>query len=52
MGSVCYWVCLFLVWWLCLVFGLCVRGLVVRFGIWFVCCLVGGLGLVLGLCGW
>ena len=41
-GSVCYWVCLFLGWWLCLVFGLCVCGLVVRFGIWFVCCLVGG----------
>ena len=33
---------LFLGWWLCLVFGLCVCGLVVRFGIWFVCCLVGG----------
>ena len=42
LGSVCYWVCLFLFWWLCLVFGLCVCGLVVRFGIWFVCCLVGG----------
>ena len=24
LGSVCYWVCLFLGWWLCLVFGLCV----------------------------
>ena len=42
LGSVCYWVCLFLGWWLCLVFGLCVCGLVVKFGIWFVCCLVGG----------
>ena len=42
LGSVCYWVCLFLGWWLCLVFGLCVCGLVVRLGIWFVCCLVGG----------
>ena len=41
-GSVCYWVCLFLGWWLFLVFGLCVCGLVVRFGIWFVCWLVGG----------
>ena len=33
LGSVCYWVCLFLGWWLSLVFGLCVCGLVVRFGI-------------------
>ena len=40
LGSVCYWVCLFLFWWLCLVFGLCVCGLV-RFGIWFVCLWVG-----------
>ena len=63
MGSVCYWACLFLGWWLFLVFGLCVCGLVVIFGIWFVCLWVGGyfwylvcvlvswgLGLVLGLC--
>ena len=41
-GSVCYWVCLFLGWWLCLVFGLRVCWLVVRFGIGFVCLLVGG----------
>ena len=29
-------------WWLCLVFGLCVCQLGVRFGIGFVCLLVGG----------
>ena len=40
-GSVCYWVFLFLGWWLFLVFGLCVCGLVVIFGIWFVCLSVG-----------
>ena len=42
LGSVFYWVCLFHGWWLCLVFGLCVCGLVVMFGIWFVCLWVGG----------
>ena len=40
-GSVCYWVCLFLGGWLCLVFGLCVCYLGVRFGIGFVCLWVG-----------
>ena len=39
--SVCYWVCLFLGWWLCLLLGLCVCHLGVRFGIGFVCLLVG-----------
>ena len=42
MGSVCYWGCLFLGWWLFWVFDLFVCGLVVIFGIWFVCWLVGG----------
>ena len=41
LGSVCYWVCLLLRWWLCLVLGLCVCQLGIRFGIRFVCLLVG-----------
>ena len=40
--SVCSSVCLFLGWWLCLVLGLCFCQLGVRFGIGFVCLVVGG----------
>ena len=41
LGSVCHWVCLFLGLVVMLVFGLCVCWWGVRFGIGFVCLLVG-----------